>query len=84
MSRLRQARAAEAFKKYDKDGDGMINFTELGALMRGLAGSASDWNDAAVKALLTAMDSDNDGKVRWDMADMLGWCRIRRGRGCSS
>ena len=53
----------QAFKKYDKDGDGMIDFLELGALMRGLAGSAAEWNDAAIKALLTAMDSDNDGKV---------------------
>ena len=42
----------------------MINFVELAALMRGLAGSAAEWNDAAVKALLTAMDSDNDGKAR--------------------
>jgi len=53
----------EAFKKYDKDGDGMIDFVELGALMRGLAGSAAEWTDASIKVLLTAMDSDNDGKV---------------------
>ena len=55
--------APEAFKKYDKDGDGMIDFVELGALMRGLAGSAAEWTDASIKVLLTAMDSDNDGKV---------------------
>ena len=41
----------------------MIDFVELGALMRGLAGSAAEWTDASIKVLLTAMDSDNDGKV---------------------
>mmetsp|Transcript_4866 Transcript_4866/g.11388 ORF Transcript_4866/g.11388 Transcript_4866/m.11388 type:complete len:600 (+) Transcript_4866:19-1818(+) len=61
----------EAFKKYDADGDGMINFTELGNLMRGLAGSAIEWTDEHIQALLTAMDSDHDGKVV--LSDFGAW-----------
>lgn len=53
----------EAFQRYDQDGDGMINFKELAALMRDLAGSAGDWDDHQIRVLLKAMDSDNDGKV---------------------
>jgi hypothetical protein len=41
----------------------MINFKELAALMRDLAGSAGDWDDHQIRVLLKAMDSDNDGKV---------------------
>ena len=56
--------APEAFQKYDLDGDGMIDFKELAALMRGLAGTpVTPWEDHEVRALLKAMDSDNDGKV---------------------
>ena len=54
---------AQAFQRYDQDGDGMINFKELAALMRDLAGSAGDWDDHQIRVLLKAMDSDNDGKV---------------------
>ncbi|CAJ1432485.1 unnamed protein product [Effrenium voratum] len=52
-----------AFQRYDANGDGVIDFTELGALMRGLAGSAAEWEDCQIRALLKAMDSNNDGKV---------------------
>lgn len=41
----------------------MINFKELGSLMRDLAGSAGAWEDHQIRSLLKAMDADNDGKV---------------------
>ena len=56
-------KSAEAFQRYDANGDGVIDFTELGALMRGLAGSAAEWEDCQIRALLKAMDSNNDGKA---------------------
>ena len=50
----------EAFKVFDKDGDGFISAAELKEVMKSLEEKLSD---EEVKEMLTEADTDGDGKI---------------------
>eukprot|EP00300_Choanocystis_sp_HF-7_P024590 c26089_g1_i1.p2 GENE.c26089_g1_i1~~c26089_g1_i1.p2 ORF type:complete len:151 (-),score=41.95 c26089_g1_i1:30-482(-) len=60
----------EAFKVFDKDGNGKISHAELKAAMKDFGQKMSD---AEVTALLQACDKDGDGLVDYhEFIDMMG------------
>lgn len=66
----------EAFKKFDKDGNGTISREELGAVLKAL--DAEAWDDPSIDRLLAMADTSGDGVlwfeefVRWMLADDVG------------
>eukprot|EP00168_Porphyra_purpurea_P010484 TRINITY_DN25_c0_g1_i2.p2 TRINITY_DN25_c0_g1~~TRINITY_DN25_c0_g1_i2.p2 ORF type:complete len:152 (-),score=64.87 TRINITY_DN25_c0_g1_i2:53-508(-) len=56
----------EAFALFDKDGDGTITSTELGAVMRSLGQQPTE---AALKQMISEVDADGSGTI--DFAEFL-------------
>ena len=50
----------QAFKAFDKDGDGTITLKEIKGFFSGSGGKIPD---KTVKALIKEMDKNNDGKI---------------------
>eukprot|EP00929_Paragymnodinium_shiwhaense_P120673 TRINITY_DN92677_c0_g1_i1.p1 TRINITY_DN92677_c0_g1~~TRINITY_DN92677_c0_g1_i1.p1 ORF type:complete len:637 (+),score=155.43 TRINITY_DN92677_c0_g1_i1:161-2071(+) len=67
------AAIVEAFKRFDKDGDGTISRDELAQTLRKLGGARFD--DATIDLLMASADTNGDGKIQyeeftsWVMAD---------------
>jgi len=60
---LNDAILLSAFKKYDVNGDGFITAKELRDTMRILG---EDLNDANVQNMISAADTDGDGRVNYE------------------
>jgi calmodulin len=60
----------DAFRAFDKNGDGMLSAVELKAAMAGLGNPLSD---PEIEAMIRLADSDGNGKVDYEeFAKMLG------------
>merc|ERR1719199_244492 len=55
---------AEAFRKFDANGDGVIERDELAHVLLNVDGGV--WNEASVNALATALDKNGDGQIEYD------------------
>eukprot|EP00928_Gymnodinium_smaydae_P011631 TRINITY_DN14269_c0_g1_i1.p1 TRINITY_DN14269_c0_g1~~TRINITY_DN14269_c0_g1_i1.p1 ORF type:complete len:881 (-),score=219.76 TRINITY_DN14269_c0_g1_i1:484-3126(-) len=59
----------EAFRRFDTDGDGIITYSELSAVLSSV--DPTKWNDLRVRALLSAADANGDGQIQYD--EFLAW-----------
>jgi len=69
MTTAKHNEIAALFDRFDEDGDGAIQRAELGRLLHTLDPNA--WDDKSVDALVSALDTDQDGRV--DCEDFLAW-----------
>ena len=53
----------EAFKVFDRDGDGLISVPELKMVMKQIG---EDFDDAQCESIIKSGDRDNDGKLNYD------------------
>jgi len=58
-----------AFKKFDKDGNGVISKSELVDVLKALNSDA--WDDASTNQLMSKADKNGDGVLQID--EFVGW-----------
>eukprot|EP00931_Biecheleriopsis_adriatica_P018092 TRINITY_DN12755_c0_g1_i1.p1 TRINITY_DN12755_c0_g1~~TRINITY_DN12755_c0_g1_i1.p1 ORF type:complete len:984 (+),score=242.65 TRINITY_DN12755_c0_g1_i1:341-2953(+) len=63
MSPEEEAKLTEVFKKFDKDGSGMIDLTELKAMVEELGGKM---NDDEAKQAMEQLDKNKDGQCSFE------------------
>uniref|UniRef100_A0A7S1WUU7 EF-hand domain-containing protein n=1 Tax=Alexandrium catenella TaxID=2925 RepID=A0A7S1WUU7_ALECA len=61
------AKIKEAFRKYDKDGDGTITKQELCVVLRSLG----SFKDAEINAVFSVIDANRDGRVQFN--EFVDW-----------
>ena len=59
----RVAELQEAFRLFDKDGNGLISFEELGHVMKNLG---ENLTDSEIGEMMNEADSDGDGQINYD------------------
>ena len=52
-----------AFRLFDKDGNGLISFEELGHVMKNLG---ENLTDSEIGEMMNEADSDGDGQINYD------------------
>lgn len=62
------AQIADAFRKFDTNGDGIIERSELAAVLMNIS---DVWDEASVDALATSLDKDGDGHIQYD--EFVDW-----------
>lgn len=77
------ADAARAiFDKFDSDGNGHLDITEMKALILGLSiGMQTDITESALDEMFKDFDANSDGEVTFDefTASLTKWCRSKLG-----
>lgn len=65
----KQDKIVDTFKQFDSDGDGLVQLSDMKAVLRNL--DAEFWDDERIARLFQAADLDQDGKLR--AADFVSW-----------
>lgn len=65
----KEAMIVDTFKKFDKNQDGVISRSELTAVFKALGGGK--FSDSDIDALMTAADTNKDGKIQYN--EFVSW-----------
>lgn len=67
----RKKMVVDTFKRFDVNQDGLITRDELASVFKLLCANGQSWDDGSIDALMTAADTNRDGKIQYE--EFVNW-----------